>query len=268
MKFTKMHGLGNDYIFVDCFAETVPDPGRTAQLLSVHHFGVGADGVILICPSEKADCRMQMFNADGTEGVMCGNGIRCVGKYMYDHRRAVKETITVETLDGIKTLKIYPEQGNAAQIRVDMGKPVLESPKPEKITIAGSEWAFSAVDVGSPHAVYIVPDCEAVPLEKVGTLFEHASRFPNRVNSEFVQVLDRTHLRMRVWERGSGITLACGTGAVASVVVCHALGLTDASVEVQMDGGALRIEIDTATGHVFMTGPAVEVFQGETTLVD
>ncbi len=268
MKFTKMHGLGNDYIIVDCFTETVSNPSKAAKVLSPHYFGVGSDGVILIWPSEKADCRMQMFNADGTEGVMCGNGIRCIGKYMYDHGRAVKPTITVETLDGIKTLKIYPENGKAAQIRVDMGTPVLESPKPEKITIAGSEWEFSAVDVGSPHAVYIVPDCETVPLEKIGTLFEHASRFPNRVNSEFVQVIDRTHLRMRVWERGSGITLACGTGAVASVVASHARGLTDASVEVQMDGGALRIEIDDATGHVFMTGPAVEVFQGETTLVD
>lgn len=268
MKFTKMHGLGNDYIIADCFTEVVSNPSKAAKVLSLHYFGVGSDGVILIWPSEKADCRMQMFNADGTEGVMCGNGIRCVGKYMYDHGRAVKPTITVETLDGIKTLKIYPENGKAAQIRVDMGTPVLESLKPEKITIAGSEWEFSAVDVGSPHAVYIVPDCEAVPLEKIGMLFEHASRFPNRVNSEFVQVLDRTHLRMRVWERGSGITLACGTGAVASVVASHARGLTDASVEVQMDGGTLRIESDDATGHVFMTGPAVEVFQGETTLVD
>lgn len=174
----------------------------------------------------------------------------------------------METLDGIKTLQITPENDKAAKIRVDMGVPVLESPQPEKITVAGSEWEFSAVDVGSPHAVYLVPNCEEVPLEKIGVLFEHAARFPNRVNSEFVQILDRTHLRMRVWERGSGITLACGTGAVASVVASHALGLTDASVEVQMDGGALRIEIDDTTGHTFMTGPAVEVFQGETTLMD
>ena len=268
MKFTKMHGLGNDYIFVDCFAETVTDPSRTAQLLSPAHFGVGADGLILIEPSAKADCRMRMFNADGTEGRMCGNGIRCVGKYMYDHGRAVKAEITVETLDGIKTLQITPENDKATKIRVDMGVPVLESPQPEKITVAGSEWEFSAVDVGSPHAVYLVPNCEEVPLDKTGVLFEHAARFPNRVNSEFVQILDRTHLRMRVWERGSGITLACGTGAVASVVASHARGLTDASVEVQTDGGALRIEIDDTTGHAFMTGPAVEVFQGETTLVD
>ena len=187
---------------------------------------------------------------------------------MYDHGRAVKAEITVETLDGIKTLQISPENDKAAKIRVDMGVPVLESPQPEKITVAGSEWEFSAVDVGSPHAVYLVSNCEEVPLEKIGVLFEHAARFPNRVNSEFVQILDHTHLRMRVWERGSGITLACGTGAVASVVASHARGLTDASVKVQMDGGALRIEIDDTTGHTFMTGPAVEVFQGETTLVD
>ena len=190
MKFTKMHGLGNDYIFVDCFTETVTDPSRTAQLLSPAHFGVGADGLILIEPSAKADCRMRMFNADGTEGRMCGNGIRCVGKYMYDHGRAVKAEITVETLDGIKTLQITPENDKAAKIRVDMGVPVLESPQPEKITVAGSEWEFSAVDVGSPHAVYLVPNCEEVPLEKIGVLFEHAARFPNRVNSEFVQILD------------------------------------------------------------------------------
>lgn len=268
MKFTKMHGLGNDYIFVDCFAETVRDPSRTAKLLSTPHFGIGSDGLILIEPSKKADCRMRMFNADGTEGRMCGNGIRCVGKYMYDHGRAVKPTITVETLDGIKALQITPENGKAARIRVDMGRPVVETPQLEKITVAGQEWAFTAVDVGSPHAVYLVPDCEAVPLESIGTQFEHAARFPNRVNSEFVQILDRTHLRMRVWERGSGITLACGTGAVASAVACHALGLADAAVEVQMDGGALEITIDPATGHVFMTGPAVEVFKGETALAD
>ena len=177
MKFTKMHGLGNDYIFVDCFAETVTDPSRTAQLLSPAHFGVGADGLILIEPSAKADCRMRMFNADGTEGRMCGNGIRCVGKYMYDHGRAVKAEITVETLDGIKTLQITPENDKAAKIRVDMGVPVLESTQPEKITVAGSEWEFSAVDVGSPHAVYLVPNCEEVPLEKIGVLFEHAAAF-------------------------------------------------------------------------------------------
>lgn len=268
MKFTKMHGLGNDYIFVDCFTETVRDPVRAAQLLSMPHFGIGSDGLILIEPSPKADCRMRMFNADGTEGQMCGNGIRCVGKYLYDHGRAVKSAITVETPDGIKTLYITPENGRAVKVRVDMGRPVVETPQPEKITIAGHPWAFTAVDVGSPHAVYLVPDCEAVPLETIGTLFEHAARFPDRVNSEFVQILDRTHLRMRVWERGSGITLACGTGAVASAVACHALGLANALAEVQMDGGTLQIMIDPATDHVFMTGPATEVFTGETALVD
>ena len=263
MKFTKMHGLGNDYIFVDCFAETVTDPSRTAQLLSPAHFGVGADGLILIEPSAKADCRMRMFNADGTEGRMCGNGIRCVGKYMYDHGRAVKAEITVETLDGIKTLQITPENDKAAKIRVDMGVPVLESPQPEKITVAGSEWEFSAVDVGSPHAVYLVPNCEEVPLEKIGVLFEHAARFPNRVNSEFVQILDRTHLRMRVWERGSGETLACGTGACATVVACILNGLTDDEVRVTLLGGDLLIRWDREKDTVFMAGPAAEVFHGE-----
>ena len=268
MRFTKMEGIGNDYIYINGLEETIADPAALSVRMSRPHFGCGSDGLILILPSDKADFRMQMFNNDGSESEMCGNGIRCVGKYMYDHGRAVKAEITVETLDGIKTLQITPENDKAAKIRVDMGVPVLESPQPEKITVAGSEWEFSAVDVGSPHAVYLVPNCEEVPLEKIGVLFEHAARFPNRVNSEFVQILDRTHLRMRVWERGSGITLACGTGAVASVVASHARGLTDASAEVQMDGGALRIEIDDTTGHTFMTGPAVEVFQGETTLVD
>ena len=268
MKFTKMQGAGNDYVYVDCTQNELKNASKVAVAVSDRHFGIGSDGLILIKKSDKADFFMEMYNADGSQGSMCGNGIRCVGKYMYDHGRVVKAEITVETLDGIKTLQITPENDKAAKIRVDMGVPVLESPQPEKITVAGSEWEFSAVDVGSPHAVYLVPNCEEVPLEKIGVLFEHAARFPNRVNSEFVQILDRTHLRMRVWERGSGITLACGTGAVASVVASHALGLTDASVEVQMDGGALRIEIDDTTGHTFMTGPAVEVFQGETTLVD
>ena len=268
MKFTKMQGAGNDYVYVDCTQNELKNASEVAVAVSDRHFGIGSDGLILIKKSDKADFFMEMYNADGSQGSMCGNGIRCVGKYMYDHGRAVKAEITVETLDGIKTLQITPENDKAAKIRVDMGVPVLESPQPEKITVAGSEWEFSAVDVGSPHAVYLVPNCEEVPLEKIGVLFEHAARFPNRVNSEFVQILDRTHLRMRVWERGSGITLACGTGAVASVVASHALGLTDASVEVQMDGGALRIEIDDTTGHTFMTGPAVEVFQGETTLMD
>lgn len=268
MKFTKMQGAGNDYVYVDCTQNELKNASKVAVAVSDRHFGIGSDGLILIKKSDKADFFMEMYNADGSQGSMCGNGIRCVGKYMYDHGRAVKAEITVETLDGIKTLQIIPENDKAAKIRVDMGVPVLESPQPEKITVAGSEWEFSAVDVGSPHAVYLVPNCEEVPLEKIGVLFEHAARFPNRVNSEFVQILDRTHLRMRVWERGSGITLACGTGAVASVVASHARGLTDASVEVQMDGGTLRIEIDDTTGHTFMTGPAVEVFQGETTLVD
>lgn len=260
MHFVKMHGLGNDYIYVDCFAQDVPDPARAARLLSRPHYGIGADGLILILPSDAADCRMRMFNADGSEGAMCGNGIRCVGKYLYDHGRCRRREITVETQDGVKNLYIIAENGRAAAVRVDMGTP--KAAAPETITAGGADWRVIPVDVGSPHAVCIVPDCGAVPLAAVGPQLEHAPRFPDRVNCEFVTVLDRRHIRMRVWERGSGITLACGTGACASAAACYAGGLTDADVDVKMDGGTLHIEL-TPTGRAYMTGPAVEVFAGE-----
>lgn len=263
MKFTKMQGIGNDYVYVNCFEETVEDPGRVARLVSDRHFGIGSDGLILICPSKKADCRMRMFNEDGSEGAMCGNGIRCVGKYAYDHGIVNKETITVETLGGIKELHMQVKDGRVMSVRVDMGVPELTGELPEKITVDGQELEFTGISVGNPHAVYFMDEIDSLDLEKIGPSFEHHERFPDRVNSEFIRVIDRTHIQMRVWERGSGETWACGTGATASAVAAMMLGLAEDTVEVQLKGGSLEIFWDKESGHAFMTGPAVEVFHGE-----
>ena len=262
MKFTKMHGLGNDYIYVDCFQETLINPNAVSEAISRYHFGIGSDGLILICPSEVADCRMRMFNADGSEGIMCGNGIRCVGKYVYDHDIAKKPEITVETLDGIKTLQVTAEDGKAAALRVDMGP--ARPGTLEDIHVNGEDHKVFPVDMGNPHAVYIVENIADVKLEQIGPSYENHPRFqPHRVNSEFVQILSDSHVRMRVWERGSGITLACGTGACATAVACCAQGLTGRDVDITMDGGTLHVEWNAEDGHVYMTGPATEVFTGE-----
>ena len=218
MKFTKMQGIGNDYVYVNCFEETVEDPARVAKLVSERHFGIGSDGLILICPSEVADCRMRMFNEDGSEGSMCGNGIRCVGKYAYDHGIVDKTQISVETLGGIKYLDMQVENGKVKTVKVDMGMPKLTSELPEKIQVEGKNLEFTGIDVGNPHAVYYVENVDGLDLEKIGPAFEMHERFPDRVNSEFIRVIDRKHLQMRVWERGSGETWACGTGATASAV--------------------------------------------------
>lgn len=263
MRFTKMQGIGNDYVYVNCFEETVDDPSKVAKFVSNRHFGIGSDGLILICPSEKADCRMRMFNEDGSEGSMCGNGIRCVGKYVYDHGIVNKTKISVETLGGIKYLDMKLENGKVKTVKVDMGVPKLTSELPEKILIRGKELEFTGIDVGNPHAVYFTEDVDGLDLEKIGPDFENHERFPNRVNSEFIRVIDRTHIQMRVWERGSGETWACGTGATASAVASMMLGLTEDTIEVQLIGGNLEITWDRESGHVFMTGPAVEVFSGE-----
>ncbi len=263
MRFTKMQGAGNDYVYVNCFEETVNDPAFVARVVSNRHFGIGSDGLILICPSDKADCRMRIFNEDGSEGGMCGNGIRCVGKYVYDHGLIKKTRISVETLGGIKELDMELENGKVKSARVDMGVPKLTSELPEKITVLGKELEFTGIDVGNPHAVYFTDDVDQLDLEKIGPSFENHERFPDRVNSEFIRVIDRKHIRMRVWERGSGETLACGTGSTASAVACMMLGLTDDTVEVQLTGGNLEISWDRESGHVYMTGPAVEVFSGE-----
>ena len=263
MKFIKMHGAGNDYVYVDCFRETVADPSAAAVKVSDRHYGVGSDGLVLICPSETADCRMRMFNADGSEGEMCGNGIRCVGKYAYESGIARKETLTVETLAGIKTLTLSVRDGNVDAATVDMGTPKLTSELPEQIFVDGRMRQFVGVSTGNPHAVYFENGIGSLDLKRIGPAYENHPRFPDRVNSEFVEVTDRNHIRMRVWERGSGETLACGTGATASAMACIWMGYTEDDVEVKLLGGTLRIRFDRESGHAYMTGEAVEVFRGE-----
>lgn len=263
MRFTKMQGIGNDYVYVNCFEETVNDPEGVSRYVSDRHFGIGSDGLILICPSKKADCRMRMFNEDGSEGAMCGNGIRCVGKYAYDHGIVDKTRITVETLGGIKELDMKVEDGRVVSVRVDMGVPELTSQLPEKITVDGQDLEFTGISVGNPHAVYFMEEIDSLDLEKIGPAFEHHVRFPDRVNSEFIRVIDRKHIQMRVWERGSGETWACGTGATASAVAAMMLGMVEDTVEVRLKGGSLEIHWDRESGHAYMTGPAVEVFHGE-----
>jgi len=267
MKFTKMQGIGNDYVYVNCFEEVVQHPEQVARFVSDRRFGIGSDGLILICPSDQADCRMRMFNEDGSEGLMCGNGIRCVGKYVYEHGIARKERILVETLSGLKELVLTVRNDQVVLVRVDMGEPELTSKLPEAITVAGQEYTFTGISVGNPHAVYFVEDVDGLDLEVMGPAFEHHSRFPDRVNSEFIRLIDRTHIQMRVWERGSGETWACGTGATASAVAGMLHDLTEDTVEVQLKGGRLEIHWDRNTNHVYMTGPATEVFQGEIKLL-
>lgn len=263
MKFTKMQGIGNDYVYVNCFEEEVENPGQVAKLVSDRHFGIGSDGLILICPSDKADCRMRMFNADGSEGKMCGNGIRCVGKYAYDHKIVDKPVITVETLSDIRTLEMTVKDGKVEFVKVDMGEPEIISAVPEPITVDGKQYEFVGISVGNPHAVYITDDVDSLDLEKIGPHFETHERFPERTNTEFIRIIDREHIQMRVWERGSGETWACGTGATASAAAMILLGHTGRKVEVALKGGNLLIEWDEKTNHLFMTGPAAEVFHGE-----
>lgn len=263
MRFTKMQGAGNDYVYVNCFEETVADPGAVSVRVSDRHFGIGSDGLVLICPSESADCRMRMFNADGSEGEMCGNAIRCVGKYVYDHGIVRRERISVETPGGIRCLDLAVADGKVTAATVDMGRVELTSDLPEKIVVDGSEQEFVGISTGNPHAVYFRKDIDSLDLEKIGSAYENHSRFPNRVNSEFARIVDRSHIRMRVWERGSGETLACGTGAVAVAVAAALMGYADNRVDVSLKGGTLTIFWDRESGRAYMTGPAVEVFNGE-----
>ncbi len=276
MKFSKMHGLGNDYIYVNGFTETVPFPEAIAPPLSDRHFGIGADGIILILPSEIADCRMRMFNADGSEGMMCGNGIRCVAKYAFDHGIVQKEQFSIETKSGVKYVTLQTSEGVATHATVDMGKAIL---KPAEIPVAaegetfvaqplsvnGTDYTVTCVSMGNPHCiVFTSEDPMTLDLEKIGPHFEHHSLFPERINTEFVRVMDETHLQMRVWERGSGETFACGTGACATVVAAVLNGFCkqDTEVTVQLRGGDLRITYQS-DGTVMMTGPATHVFDGE-----
>ena len=263
MKFTKMQGIGNDYVYVNCFEETVEDPCETAKMVSDRHFGIGSDGLILIKPSDVADCQMDMYNLDGSRGAMCGNGIRCVGKYAYDHGIVDKTEIDVETPSGIKHLSMKVKDGKVELVTVDMGRPVPTSEIGEPITVDGKEYRFTGVSMGNPHAVVFMDGIKDLEIEKIGPSFESHERFPDRTNTEFVEVVDRGHVNMRVWERGSGETLACGTGACATVVACILNGLTDDEGRGTLLGGDLLIRWDREKDTVFMTGPAAEVFHGE-----
>lgn len=275
MKFTKMHGIGNDYVYVNCFEETIGDPGELAVQISDRHFGVGADGLILIKPSKSADFEMEMYNADGSRGEMCGNGIRCVGKYVYDRGLTQKTSITVETLGGVKTLDLTVEDGAVSLVTVDMGKPEFAAEKipvvsgqaeviSESLTAGGTEYSVTCVSMGNPHCVvFLDQDVREMDLQKIGPSFEHHERFPKRINTEFVNVIDRKTLRMRVWERGSGETLACGTGACATAAAAIVNGLADEEVTVRLLGGDLHIRWDREKNAIFMTGTADIVFDGE-----
>lgn len=275
MKFTKMHGIGNDYVYVDCTKEELRQPGAVSRFVSDRHFGIGSDGLILIKKSDVADFQMAMYNADGSQGEMCGNGIRCVAKYVYDHGLTDKDEISIETLAGIKYLKLTIENGEVSKVRVNMGEPILE---PEKIPViadakdvvsapievCGQEWKMTCVSMGNPHAViFIDTPVKEFPLEKIGPHFENHERFPSRTNTEFVRVLDRCTMEMRVWERGSGETLACGTGTCATAVAAVLNGLCGRQVTVHLLGGDLEIEWNEADNCVYMTGSATTVFDGE-----
>jgi diaminopimelate epimerase len=298
MRFTKMQGAGNDYVYVDCFAEPMPaDPAALARKIADRHFGVGGDGLILICPSEVADVRMRMFNADGSEAEMCGNGVRCVAKYVYDHGIARKPTLRIETGRGVLALDLEVIAGRAERVRVDMGEPILEAAKipvelpgwdPRQPVVA-LPYGFALVDVdddgegedlteapgihedltcvsmGNPHAIFFCKNVGAVPLESVGPILERHDMFPRRANIHFVQIHSPHEVTMRTWERGSGITLACGTGASAVCVAGVLTKHTDRKILAHLPGGDLELEWNARDNHVYMTGPAVEVFSGEWT---
>jgi diaminopimelate epimerase len=283
MKFTKMQAAGNDYVYVNGFQEKVDHPEEVARFVSDRHFGIGSDGLILINPSEVADFEMAMYNADGSRGEMCGNGIRSVAKYVYDKGMTDKTQITVETLAGVKTLDLFVIDGKVTKVRVNMGEPILEAGKipvlmepghesdrviSSPIEVDGDLYHMTCVSMGNPHCVIFCEFCEGegidkLDIEKVGPHFEHHPRFPNRINTEFVNVIDRNTLRMRVWERGSGETLACGTGACAVAVAAVLNNLAERSVTVELLGGNLEIEWDEQSNQVFMTGSAKTVFEGE-----
>jgi diaminopimelate epimerase len=275
LKFTKMHGIGNDYVYISTFEEELAgDPSKLAIAVSDRHFGIGSDGLILIVPSDKADARMRMFNADGSESEMCGNGVRCVAKYIHDHGIARKGRVTVETGRGILTLDLDVEDDLVRRVRVDMGPPILEAEKipttlpgdppiDVPVTIEGLDLKITAVSMGNPHAVAFVEDVANFPVEKIGAALERHSSFPRRVNVHFVEVITPHEVRMRTWERGSGITLACGTGACAVAVAGVLTGRTRERVLAHLPGGDLSLDWDGPGAPIFMTGPATEVYTGE-----
>lgn len=279
MKFTKMHGIGNDYVYVNCFEESVKNPAEVSKFVSDRHFGIGSDGLILISPSAIADFRMNIYNADGSQAEMCGNGIRCVAKYVYDYGLTDKTEISVETLAGIKYLRLQVENGKVANVEVNMGAPILE---PKEIPVAveespvvnvpvevkGKIYHMTCVSMGNPHAIIFMNNVKDLDIAAIGPYFENHTVFPKRTNTEFVEVLDRNTVNMRVWERGSDETLACGTGACATTVACILNDKTESEVTVHLLGGDLKIRWDREANQVYMTGPATVVFDGEITLPD
>ena len=274
MKFTKMHGIGNEYVYVNCLKENVENPSEVAIKISDRHFGIGSDGLILIKPSDVADGKMEMYNADGSQGAMCGNGIRCVAKYMYDYGITDKTSISVETKSGIKYLDLTLKNGKVDTVKVNMGAPILKASEipvisekeqviSEPVTIDGKEWKITCVSMGNPHAITYIDDVKHLEIEKIGPKFENHEIFPDRVNTEFVHVIDRNTVDMRVWERGSGETYACGTGACAVAVSSILNGLTEEEVTVKLLGGDLKIFWNREENRVYMTGSATKVFDGE-----
>lgn len=275
VKFTKMEGCGNDYVYINGFTEKIDSEKKPefVQRVSDRHFGIGSDGVIFINPSEIADFEMEMWNADGTRAEMCGNGIRSVAKYVYDHRMTESEELTIESFGKIKYITIYPENGEAKLIKVDMGEPILkaelvpvnsenEQVVDESILVNDKEYKMTCVSMGNPHAVVFL-DPDNLEIDKIGPFFENHKRFPKRTNTEFVKILDKQNVRMRVWERGTGETLACGTGCCATAVACILNGYTDDEITVHVLGGDIKIKWDRENNHIYMTGPAKAVFDGE-----
>jgi len=281
MKFTKMHGCGNDYIYIDGAREQIPAEKKPeiVRFLSDRHFGVGGDGVIFINPSTEADFEMEMYNADGSRAEMCGNGIRCVAKYVYDRHLTDRERFSVISAGQVKRIELEVRENKAVLAKVNMGSPVLTAAEipviasgerviDEEIVAGGRAYRMTCVSMGNPHAVVFVEDVQHFPVETVGPLFENHERFPKRINTEFVRVIDRGHVEMRVWERGTGETLACGTGCCATVTACVLNGLTDRRVTVHVLGGDITVEWKEEENTIYMTGPAVTVFDGEIDISD
>lgn len=273
IRFTKMHGIGNDYVYIQAERDEINDPGLLARRISDRHFGVGSDGLVLILPSDKADFMMDMYNSDGSRGRMCGNAIRCVGRYVYERGLTNRQMLKIETLSGIKTLYLQVDNGRVGSVTVDMGAPVLRPADipvrwndrqmvDEPIAVDGHLHRLTCVSMGNPHAVVFLPQIDSLDLPRIGPTFEHHSLFPDRINTEFVQVIDRKHLRMRVWERGAGETMACGTGACAALVAAVLTGRADREATVSLLGGDLSIRFDTGNQTVWMTGPTEFVFDG------
>lgn len=274
MKFTKMQGCGNDYVYINGFTEKIGDKPAFVRAVSDRHFGVGGDGAIFINPSEEADFEMEMYNADGTRAEMCGNGIRCVAKYVYDKGLTDREQISIASFGNVKYVELYVDDGLVRSVKVNMGAPELDAKKvpvksamersvDEPITVNGKEYRMTCVSMGNPHAVVFMEDIAKLDIASIGPLFENHEVFPNRTNTEFVEVVDRTHVNMRVWERGTGETLACGTGCCATVAACVLNGLTEDEVTVRVLGGEIDIRWDRNKNLIYMTGPAETVFEGE-----